>query len=172
MTAQCCEPTAADIETGIRTELATIRRHWPHTFDPPRTTGAGARDTPASKFPGNDTAISLRAEVVRDLAYWIHAYTNEHPDAQTDWTESRGNLDALDVPHACRYLTHHAPTLASWRHGNRLWWELTTLAREVRDTASPPRRETMPIGDCPECATAVRAKAHSKFGTGNAGPGD
>ena len=35
------EITPADIADGIRRELATIRRHWAHTFDPPRSAGVG-----------------------------------------------------------------------------------------------------------------------------------
>jgi hypothetical protein len=149
-------PTTADTEQGIRTELATIRRHWPHTFNPPTSQGAGSRDTPASRFPGNDAAISLRAEVTRDLAFWVHAYIDNHPDGLGDWV----TIDAADVPRTCRYLTDQAPHLARWQHGNRLWSELTTLAREVRMLANPPRRDSMPIGECPECTTVVRAKAH------------
>lgn len=153
--------TPADVADGIRRALATIRKHWPHTFDPPTSSGSGGgRDVPDSKLPGNDTAISLRAEVTRDLAYWVHAFADDHPEALEDWSASRGSIDALDVEHACRFLTRHAGALGVWSFGNRLWAELDTLAREVRALAAPPLRDTMPLGECPECETVVRAKAH------------
>ena len=154
MTEQPLSP--ADIATGVRSELATIRRFWQHTFDPPKSSGAGSRDAPTSRLPGNDTAISLRAEVTRDLAFWVHAFVDEHPDAIDEW----GTIDALDVPRTCRFLAEQADQIGQWKSGNRMWDELETLAREVRNVASPPRRDTLPIGECPECETMVRAKAH------------
>jgi hypothetical protein len=152
--------TPAHIADGIRRELATIRRYWPHTFDPPSSAGSSGTGVPDSKMPSNDTAISLRAEVTRDLAYWLHAFADEHPAALDDWTASRGSIDALDVAHACRFLTRHADDLGAWSFGNRLWSELDTLAREVKAVAAPPARDTMALGACPECETVVRAKAH------------
>lgn len=169
------QPTTADIATGIRTTLATIRRHWPGTFDPPHATGAGTSSVPASRLPGNDTAISLRAETTNDLAFWVHAFLDDANliptrtirvpvptlTVTTTWTELRepATLDTTDVVAMCLILEQHAAWLSGWEHGNRLWDELITLAREVRNLASPPRRETMPIGDC-DCGTPVRAKAH------------
>lgn len=149
-------PSTADIETGIKAELATIRKWWPHTFDPPRSTGAGSRDTPASRFPGNDTAISLRAEVTHDLAFWVHALVDDQPEALGQGETVRCD----DVPEMARFLTSEARWISGWEHGNRIWDELRTLAKEVRDVAAPPVRDTMPIGECPDCHTVVRAKAH------------
>lgn len=169
-------PTTRDIETGIRTELATIRRHWPHTLNPPTTAGPGAHGIPDSKLPGNDTAISLRAEVTKDLAYWAHAFIDDADltptrpvpvpvptlTVTTTWVyvDVPAALDLTDVPTVCHLLEQHAAWLSGWAHGNRLWWELITLAREVRDLAQPRIRDTMPIGECDNCGTVVRAKAH------------
>lgn len=169
-------PTTRDIEQGIRRELATIRRHWPHTFDPPTSGGVSAHAVPDSKLPGNDTAISLRAEVTKDLAFWVRQLLAEWPVAlapttsrrvpvptltvTTSWVtiEEPGTLDCSSTPDMCDWLTRHAKTISGWEWGNRLWWELTTLAREVRDLAAPPVKDTMPIGECDTCATVVRAK--------------
>lgn len=160
MTAQP-QATPRDVADGIRRELATIRRHWPHTFDPPSTTtGGGSRDVPDSKLPSNDTAISLRAEVTRDLAFWVDAFIRAHPDAHAELLTEWHTIDSSDVDRTCRYLAHHATQLGAWTSGPRLWAELETLAREVRQVAAPPVRDTMPIGECPECGTVVRAKAH------------
>ncbi|GAA2037434.1 hypothetical protein GCM10009740_31560 [Terrabacter terrae] len=148
--------TPTDITDGIRRELATIRRHWAHTFDPPRSTGSGgSHAVPDSRFPGNDTAISLRAEITRDLAFWVHAYVDDHPDSLDGWV----TIDALDVERTCRFLAQQGEHLGAWDSGNRLWAELTTLARELRDIAAPKVRDTIPLGEC-DCGTIVRAKAH------------
>ena len=147
----------SDIAAGIRRELATIRRFWKGTANPPKSAPGGARGVPESRMPGNDTAISLRAEVVRDLAFWVHAFVDEHPDSVQDWVI----IDALDVPRTCRFLAEHADALGQWSSGNRMWDELETLAREVRACAAPPRRDTMMMGECPECETPVRAKIHN-----------
>lgn len=152
--------TPADIAHGIRRELATIRRHWPHTFDPPNTSaGGGAHGVPDSRFPGNDTAISLRAEVIRDLAFWLDSYIRTHDDAYRELIDEWHTINAGDVIRTCRFLTAQADDLSRWEFGNRLWAELTTLAREVRDLASPKIRDTIALGEC-ECGTIVRAKAH------------
>jgi hypothetical protein len=149
-------PSTADIEGGIRAELATIARHWPYTFDPPRSAGVGASPVPASRLPGNDTAISLRAEVTRDLAFWVHALLDDNPDA----IAAGDTIDCSDVPGMVAFLTRQARWVSGWEWGNRMWSELVTLAREVKALAAPPVRDTMPIGECPECGTVVRAKAH------------
>lgn len=176
------ELTTADVATGLRTELATIRRHWPHTFDPPHTaTGAGPTGVPDSKLPGNDTAISLRAEVTRDLAFWIQAMLDDRPEltptsrrrtlvpiptltVTTTWAPATITaptvLDCGDVIAVCTLLEQEAGWLSGWEHAHRLWDELITLAREVKTLASPPQRDTLPIGECPTCTTVVRAKAH------------
>lgn len=149
------EITPADVADGIRRELATIRRHWAHTFDPPRSAGVGGHGPAASRLPGNDTAISLRAEVVRDLAFWVHAWIDEQPEALDGWVV----IDALDVERTCRFLAQQADDLGRWDFGNRMWSELATLAREARDLAAPKVRDTIALGEC-NCGTVVRAKAH------------
>lgn len=170
------ELTPADIADGIRRELATIRRHWPHTFDPPNSGGNGnAHGVPDSRFPGNDTAISLRAEVTRDLAFWLRAVmtdadlTPTYPRRvpvptlthTTTWTTHHepATLHLDNVPAMCVILERQTGWISAWPHGNRLWAELITLAREVRDLASPRVRDTIALGEC-ECGTTVRAKAH------------
>lgn len=160
--------TTADVESGIRDCLATIRRYWDGTEDPPKSGGVSSRSLPASTLPGNDTAISLRAEVQLDLALWVHALVQARDDLLGHW-EGTGiersyvldsSIDCTDVPAMARFLAGEAAWISGWEYGNRMWDDLTTLAREVRNVASPPRRDTMPLGECPECGTVVRAKAH------------
>lgn len=174
-------PTTADIANGIRTALATIRRHWAGTRNPAKRVGVGARSMPASRLPGSADAISLRAEVTADLAFWVHALADQYPDAvdeallttrrvpvptltfTTTWIDVRdvpGRIDLADIPATCELLSNLATTASGWgEHAHRMWAELEEHAEAVKQLAAPPVRETMPIGEC-ECGTIVRAKAH------------
>ena len=145
------ELTPAHIADGIRHELATIRRHWPHTFDPPKTGNGngGAHAVPDSRLPGSDTAISLRTAVVRDLAFWLDAFIRANDDAFRELLEGWHTIDAGDVERTCRFLAQHSDDLGHWEFGNRLWVELEKHALDVKRLACPPLRDSMPIGECP-----------------------
>jgi hypothetical protein len=160
------QPTTADTANGIRDSLATIRRHWRTLEDPPRTPTNAIRNPMASRLPGNVNAISLRTEITHDLAFWVHAWLDDHPSA----LPANTTLDLTDVPAACRFLERQATAISGWTHAARFWSEIHDHAHDIKLLASPPRRDTMAIGECPNkvgtgpaalsCGTIVRVKAH------------
>jgi len=159
------EPTTADTTHGIKTALTTIRRNWSATRDPARPGGTTHHTPPTSRPPGNTNAISLRAEVTRDLAYWCHAWLDHHPNA----IPAGQTLHCDDVPAMTRFLEQQAQAISGWTYAQRLWAELEDHARDIRNLAAPKHRTTMYVGDCPNpigtgpaallCGTRIRANA-------------
>lgn len=160
------QPTTTETANGIRDALTTIRRHWTTLEDPPQTPTGTNRNPMASRLPGSVNAISLRAEITHDLAYWTHAWLDDHPNALPTNT----TLDLTDVVAVCRFLERQATAISGWTYANRMWAELDDHAHDIKTLTSPPLRDTMAIGECPNkigtgpaalaCGTMVRVKAH------------
>ena len=171
-------PESEDIEVGIRADLAIIVRNWRHLTDPPKVVGvSGGAPKPGSRLPGSTAAIVLRADITHTLAYWVHAFLDDHPDVTptrkrevplptltytTTWTkiDEPAPLDLTDVLSMCSYLSAAAPLLAVWQFGEAMWSDVRKDARAARRLAMPPVRETMPLGECSVCGEVVRAKIH------------
>ena len=159
--------TTTDLATTLKAAAATLTKAWPLLHNPPRPGGVRTRTVPGSRLPGNGEALSLRVELVRDLAFWLHAILDDQPDALTQ--AGLTTVHAADVPAALAVVTANAAWLSGWEHGNRLACELTDHAKDARRIAWPKVSDTIALGDCPNpigtdkaappCGTAVRASA-------------
>lgn len=158
---------AARIATEIREHLRTIRRHWAATADP-MMLGDGGRSG-GSRLPSS--TIVLRADVVLSLAFWVHALLDEWPavldhlsegedGTLTTWTET---LDCTDVIAMAFLLDNEADRIAGWAtFGPTCAEDLRPLAAAVRSVARPPLRDTVTIGDCPQCHEPVKVRLTSR----------
>ena len=148
-----------NLEAEVTRHLAVIRGAWPRLHNPPHA-NATTRHPPASRPPMRTDALSLIAEISRDLAFWVQALIQD----DTDGDPSGLRLD--DAMGCARYLSGRAAFIATWAYGRRLTNELGEHAHAVRGIAWP-RRPSILLGDCPrrvhrdgipeECATPVRA---------------
>ena len=160
--------TTTDLATSLRADAATLAKAWPLLHHPTKPGGVRTRSVPGSRLPGNGEALSLRVELVRDLAFWLHAIVDDLPDT----LEQAGHttVHAGNVPAALAVITHHAAWLSGWEFGPRLATELEAHARDARRIAWPKVSDTIALGDCPNqigagkdapaCGTPVRASAH------------
>lgn len=146
----------------LRSKLATITKAWPHLADPPARAGSGRRTRPGSRIPTHSDALSLRAEITHDLAYWCHALLEDKSDSR-----DAGPLDLTDTPAMLRHLQSHVRWVAGWEYGRRLAFELADHAHDAAVIAWPRDRDAILLGECPntigadgvpvECGAKVRA---------------
>lgn len=165
------EPTP-DTATHIRTHLATIRDTW-HDTATPMQHGHGT--TTSKRLPAS--TIVLRADTTLTLAFWVHALVDEHPivmqviqqvpvpttdPGHTGWTvhTTTATIDCTDVHAMCDLLDREADRIAGWGdYGPTFAAELEPLATAARFVSKPPRRDRMAVGECPDCARTITAKA-------------
>ena len=148
-----------NLEAEVTRHLAVIRGAWPRLHNPPHA-NATTRHPPASRPPMRTDALSLIAEISRDLAFWVHALVED----DTDGDPSGLRLD--DAMGCARYLSGRVGFIAEWTYGNRLATEMHDHARAARGIAWP-RPPSILLGECTNrvsvdgtvvpCGTQVRA---------------
>lgn len=159
-------PTPAEYAASIRSHLAVIRRAWPHLIDPPKAAGNRPQGKPGSRPPTPFDALSLRAEISHDLAFWCQALLEDHPEGfqaftlvpvpTTDREAAQwiiyveqipldlGNMAAmLDKLHA------EAKWIGGWEYASRIEDELSFHARDARSIAWPRSMDGVLLGECP-----------------------
>lgn len=155
--------TAAEREAFIRSKIATVRKAWPILLDPPAS-HAARRPAPGSRIPTNADALSLRAEIASDAAYWLKALLEDHPEALRE----DARVDAADTYEVLSVLMADARWMSGWAYGKRLAFEFADHAVDASAIAWPRDRGTVLLGECPNtvgaegvpvtCGRRVRAK--------------
>lgn len=150
---------AREIEVDLTRSLAIIRSAWPRLHRPPRAVGS-SRNPPASRPPMRTDALSLIAEISRDLAFWVQALIQDDTDGDPH------GLSLDDSMGCARYLAGRVGFIAEWTYGNRLATEMHDHARAARGIAWP-RPPSILLGECTnrvsvdgtvvQCGTQVRA---------------
>ncbi len=139
-------PTPAEYARLIRSHLATLRRAWPWLVNPPAPTGTTRDSKPGSKIPTSVDALSLRAEISHDLAFWCHALIDDHPEGRTP---AKGNLDLTDIGAMLDHLHADATWIGHWEFAERIEDELSFHARDARSIAWPKSLDGIFLGECP-----------------------
>lgn len=158
-------PTPADLAASIRASITTITKAWPHLENPPRPIGTTSRSKPGWRPPTPLDPLSLRVEILTDLAFWCHALLDDHPQGRTP----DHPLDLTNAPAMLTHLHNEATWAGGWTHGNRLACELDDHARDARNLAWPRTGDGILLGTCPvtigvdggptPCEGRIRAKA-------------
>lgn len=158
------DPT--ELALTITLDLDTITHNWAGTDMATRSAGNGGASTTSSRLPG--PTIELRADTTLTLAFWAHALVDEWPsvvqhlerdDDDSPYRVVTENVDLTDIHATAATLRREAARLAQWdRHGTRCAAELHVLARQIRAVVSPPKRDTVTIGDCPTCDKPVKVR--------------
>ena len=156
-------------EGYIRRPLVVIRKAWP--LEAPAPAGSSGRGAPASRIPTNVDALTVRAEITRDLAFWCRALLEDHPEgfpaepepyrvpvpttdprALAPWqilVDRKSVLDLSDVPAMIDQLIREARWAAGWSKGWEMQSYLADLARDASLIAWPRDRGILAIGSCP-----------------------
>ena len=160
------ERPSAEIAASIRSSITTLRKAWPWLENPPKPQGSSRRAAPGSKPPVPIDALSLRAEILADLAFWCHALLEDHPEGRR---ADVGPLDLTDPGAMLDQLYAEAIWAGGWEFGKRLDYELRDHAFDARCIAWPRAAEGILLGRCPvtigvegdavACEGKVRAKA-------------
>ena len=129
--------SAAQIEDSLLASLATIRAHWSALLLP--SSGGMGGIAGSDPVTGLDRRVSLRHEVTLCLNGWARVVVE---DRELTARLPLGN-DTLGL---IVLLERHALWLSSHEAGADAAVEIAEWAREVKRTATPERREWMPLG--------------------------
>lgn len=154
--------SSTEREALIRAKLATIRKAWPILLDPPASHGV-RRPPPGSRIPMNSDALSLRAEIGHDAAFWLRRLLEDNTAAMGE----AERVDAADTLVVLGVLLRNAKWMSGWTFGKRMAFEMSDHAFDASVIAWPRDRGTYLLGPCPntigvegqavECGTKVRA---------------
>lgn len=159
-------PTTAD---QIRTHLTTIANTWDDTAEPMNTGNGTSSGTAALPL----STIVLRADITNTLAYWTHAFIDEHPavlqhllpDENGQLIVVTDTIDCTNVGVMAGLLHRNADRITAWTddhglsYGDTLVAELEPLAKEAAFVSRPPRNDRITLGPCPACGWVIRAIA-------------
>lgn len=144
---QQATPTTT-LVTAAGTALATIRKYWTASANPPREGGTATHTRPRSRPPAHHPLV--RADVVHTLTFWTQALVDEYPDALTDWLQSSAwdTLDLADVWHTTAFLEDHLTHLDHWGYLAAATKELRAGADQLRYLVDQPDKDRPPLGEC------------------------
>jgi len=159
----------------IRRDLYAIVDHYDAALEPARrAAGSQVKVTKEPPLPISAHVLQVRRETATDLTYWARFLLDEVRDVNGNPLQHGPTSVAPDalVPFVARWVDWLITNMPD--DADNLAEDAAKHATGLRDIVFPPRRDWMPIGDCPvtvadadgnsvACGTKVRAYPERSF---------